>query len=337
MQSIVALFWNRGEQRIPAFWRIVLHMVLRFVLLFAFVQAIRVTVIGLGWLPADASLAYVHKTWNPDAPWSLTVKKGAEFAAALISTFLAARMLDRRRFSDLGFALRVKMWWLDLLFGMAAGAISIGVVIWIGISLGWIAVTGRWVTANTNHSLFAWLAWWFLACLLNGVEEELADGHAYLMRNTAEGLTNRRLSGRCATLAAFLGSNAFFGLGHVSAQEGMRFVVYLTVVGVFFGLAYLLTGELAVAIGIHTTWNFVQLFCAHPGGAEGEPIAALMTVQYHGHELWTGAAQGTWRLESGFLILIASALGIAMSLAWVRLTRGTLRIAAERFAYPPAS
>jgi hypothetical protein len=333
MDAVVALFFNRTERRLRAFWRIAIQMVARFLFLFAIAHAIRWIVVSLGYLDASRSAMHVLKAWTPDVPAYQALQKFAEMAAALASAALATRFLDRRRFASLGFSLGSRMWWCDFLVGLAAGMIAIGAVLGLAVGLRWVVVTGWMVTQHTAHSLFAWAAWALVACIANGVEEEVADGRGYMMRNAAEGLAWRRLSVRGAVIASWLLTSAFFGVAHFSGEGGLQVVVNLAAVALLFGLGYVLTGQLAMAIGLHTTWNLAQILGAGQRAVGTEPVAALLTVRYEGPALWVGSASGAFRLESGLLALVACAVGVALALAWVRLSRGTLRVAAETFVY----
>jgi hypothetical protein len=82
------------------------------------------------------------------------------------------------------------------------------------------------------------------------------------------------------------------------------------------GVGRLLTGELAIPIGVHITWNFVQ------GNVLGFPVsgvdyrwATVFATQQHGPELWTGGAFGP---EAGLLGVLAMLLGALLTILWVR-------------------
>lgn len=91
---------------------------------------------------------------------------------------------------------------------------------------------------------------------------------------------------------------------------------YLVFYGAFLGAGYVLTGELALPIGLHFTWNFVQ------GSVFGFPVSgrplymvSVLDTQQAGPDLWTGGALGP---EAGPLGLLAGLIGLALILLWVR-------------------
>ena len=102
-------------------------------------------------------------------------------------------------------------------------------------------------------------------------------------------------------------------------------------------MPFLLTGELALSVGVHIAWNFFQ------GNVFGFPVSGLTmfrttifnTVQ-GGPELWIG---GDFGPEAGLLGLIAIIAGSLAMLWWVKRTRGGLRIAYSLAEYrrDPAS
>ena len=126
-------------------------------------------------------------------------------------------------------------------------------------------------------------------------------------------------------MIAILIPSLFFGLAHSSNENATTLSVVNTMVfGALFGAAFVLTGELALPIGLHFAWDFVQGFGLGRSGdaptlgaflvaAEGDPAARL----------WTG---WPFTVEGGLLGTGAFFLGLLLIAGWVRLRRGSVRL-----------
>jgi uncharacterized protein len=247
----------------------------------------------------------------------------ASLIAALLSVWLAGRFLDRRPFADFGFHLGGG-WWLDLSFGMALGALLMTAVFLAELGFGWITVTGafRSLVPGTPFALAILLPTTVYVCV--GFYEELLS-RGYQLRNAAEGLNLPVVGPRNAVILAWVLSSAFFGFLHASnpnATPSSTFNVALA--GLMLGFGYVLTGELAIPIGLHITWNFFQ------GSVFGFPVsglkplgAAFLSTDQDGPTLWTGGAFGP---EAGLLGPAAMVLGCLLIALWVRLRSGWLSI-----------
>jgi len=102
-----------------------------------------------------------------------------------------------------------------------------------------------------------------------------------------------------------------------------------------FGIAYALTGRLALPVGVHIAWNFFQ------GNVFGFPVSGttfpaetvtFFSIQQTGPELWTGGAFGP---EGGLLGLFAIVAGILLILAWTRFRQGEIKLDTQ-LAQPPS-
>src|ERR671920_2621464 len=77
----------------------------------------------------------------PDSPAIPLASGVAGLVGAFLTVWLGGRFLDRRPFSEFGFHLGAG-WWLDLLFGMALGALLMTIIFLVELGLGWVKVTG---------------------------------------------------------------------------------------------------------------------------------------------------------------------------------------------------
>jgi uncharacterized protein len=232
--------------------------------------------------------------------------------AVLLAALLVARFVDHRPLADWGFHFD-RRWWLDLVFGMALGALLMCAIFAVQWALGWVTISGFWSAPAGVPFAAAILAPLVLAIVVSVSEELLARGNQLL--NFAEGF--RFLGLRWSILAAWAISSFIFGLLHVSNPNSSWLSTgYLVFYGAFLGIGYLLTGELALPIGLHFTWNFVQ------GSVLGFPVSgrplymvSVLDTQQAGPDLWTGGAFGP---EAGLLGLIAGFIGIMVIVLWVR-------------------
>ncbi len=315
MSHLSRLVWSPAERRLRALWRLILHTLL--------IAALGLAAVSL--TPVD-SMAWAG-TLAGYLPMALPA------LAIVAATLFAARFLDRRPVSDLGLQF-TPAWWRDLAFGLLLGAILMLLIFVLELALGWIAIEGFF----TSGSMPFWSGILFFLILFLGVgiyEELLARG--YHLKNMAEGLGFSPLGKAGGLVMALLISSAIFGLLHAGNPNATVFsTLNLFLAGLFLGLPFVLTDQLAMSIGIHITWNFFQ------GNVFGFPVSgtsanetSFIAVQQGGPDLWTGGAFGP---EAGLLGVLAMLFGILLILLWVRWTRGTVGLALSVAEYhPPAS
>lgn len=302
-QRLAGIFWNREERRLRAGWRL-----LFFGLLLIVVGSIVQIVLTL---TVDSLLAWLPRTLGVE------VSRGLDGASAVLAitagVALAGWLLDRRRLADFGFHLR-REWWIDFGFGLALGGLLMAAIFAAELALGWITVTDLWQTSG-NLAFPVAILLPLIAFLFVGFYEELLV-RGYLLRNLAEGLGFGPISARWALLLAWLLTSALFGFLH-AGNPNASFVSSFNIglAGLFLGLGILLTGELAIPIGLHISWNFFQ------GNVFGFPVsgtrvsdATLFAIRQSGPEQWTGGAFGP---EAGLIGLIAMAVGSGLTLLWV--------------------
>jgi uncharacterized protein len=85
-----------------------------------------------------------------------------------------------------------------------------------------------------------------------------------------------------------------------------------------------LSGELAIPIGLHITWNFFQ------GAVYGFPVSGfgafgptLLTTEQGGPQVWTGGSFGP---EGGLLVPGIMLLGMSLVALWTHLRTGKVSL-----------
>lgn len=327
MQLFSGLFFERSLEhggRLRAAWRLLGQFLLwvvgtglctsLFAIIWFFISG------GPGLAPSGATGA---ASGSPDL---LLIGSLASLVSVFVSLRLSARYLDRRPFRDFGFHLDAG-WWLDLAFGVFLGALLMTGIFLLELSLGWVSITGTLETVEPGGAFLPSILVPLLAFLCVGVyEESLSRG--YQLRNLAEGLNSPGLGPRGAVILAWALSSAFFGTLHI-LNPGADFLstFNIALAGLLLGVGYVLTGELAIPIGLHIAWNLFQ------GNVYGFPVSGLEPISatfiataQRGPELWTGGAFGP---EGGLLDPIAVLAGSALIFLWVRLRRGKAEIQAR--------
>ena len=185
---------------------------------------------------------------------------------------------------------------------------------------GWVTITGTWVSTVPTAS-FAQVIWMpvVLFAVVAIAEELLSRGDQIL--NLTEGFGG--LGRRVDLLLAWVVSSSIFGFLHFfNPNSTWMSTTNLVLAGFFLGLGYVLTGELAISIGLHFTWNFFQ------GNVFGFPVSGtdvhggtVLAIQQSGPALWTGGAFGP---EAGLLGLLSMLAGAALILLWVKWRHGNL-------------
>ena len=312
------LFFDESTGRPRALWRLLLqYLTYRVILLPLLVNLLVATWLVLGGQRTAGGLA---TSGSPVLP---VISGVAGLLGALLSVWLAGRLLDRRPFADFGFHLNAG-WWLDLFFGLALGALLMTAVFLTELVLGWVKVTGVFESLVPGAPF--WLAILIPAVLFLcvGFYEELIS-RGYQLRNAAEGLNFPGVGPRNAVLLAWVLSSAFFGYLHATNPNAtLLSTVNVAVAGLMLGAGYVLTGELAIPIGLHVTWNFFQ------GAVFGFPVSGLkvggatfLSLDQGGPDLWTGGRFGP---EGGLLAPVAMVAGVFLIAFWVRLRRGRIGV-----------
>ncbi len=327
------IFANPIEHRPRALWRILLQGLL-FIAITIFANILVGVVVGIILIASGYGLqnrqALLVIMSNPLVQVFTTL---GELGAALLSYRVAARWLDHRPFESFGFHFN-RRWWADFGFGLFLGAILMVFIFSIERAAGWITVTGTLRSLRPNTSFWFGAVAYLVVFICVGFSEEMLS-RGYQFRNLAEGFNLKPINPRLALLLAYLISSSMFGLFHLgNPNTNLISTLNLIVAGLFLGLGYVLTGELAISIGIHITWNFFQ------GNVFGFPVsgsgttATFIAIQQGGPQAWTGGAFGP---EAGLIGLVAIALGSLLTVLWVRWRYGQVRLKEALAVYRPTA
>lgn len=306
--TVISVVWNRAARRPRLPLRLVLTAVVAALLS-------GIAALGVGLLAGGGSGGPLP---GIDSGPVLQVA-GAVLAAVGVTAVVAIAgvAIDRRRLADFGLHLD-RDWWLDCAFGAALGLALITGVFLVGVGAAWFRVTGLVVTAAGASAVGLAVGYLVLFAAVSVAEELAVRG--YLLTNLAEGLRVGPVGGSVALGGAVLATSALFGLlhaGNPSATAASTATIGLA--GLFLAAGYALTGELAIPLGLHFTWNYAQ------GVLFGFPVSglrlgvAVVETRETGPDLVTGGPFGP---EAGLLGVAAILVGTAAIALWVRWRTG---------------
>jgi uncharacterized protein len=325
------IFRDPIERRPRAFWRLLLQGIIFFILLFGIQIVIGIAASALIQFPTelDPGAAQESLVNHPLLQIGISI---SQIIAIWISFVIAARWLDRRPMHDFGFRFN-RAWWRDLVFGLALGALLMALVFVVELSAGWIEITGYAQPGPGGFGFLPGILGALILFLSVGIYEEMLF-RGYHLRNLAEGFEGRLISARAALLLAYFLSSIIFGIAHAANPNSTPIsTLNIAIAGLLLGLGFVLTGELAIPIGLHITWNFFQ------GNVFGFPVsgmqfgATFIEINQFGPETITGGAFGP---EAGLIGLAAMLLGSVLTVLWVRYNRGAARLRDELAVYAHA-
>ncbi len=204
---------------------------------------------------------------------------------ALAVTYVFRRYVDRRPWQPIG----LSAWrWRHAATGLAAGAASVLVVFATAWALGWARVTGTELAERGAAVVLVLLVAGLFMYATSAFVQELAF-RGYALQTLAEGWSLRR--------AALVSSLIFAVLHFAEVPTSPLFVLVLLAdimfMAGFFVLTRLSTGALWLAIGFHTTWNWVMDYVLSMDTDAGSDYGnALVHVRLHAPELGLGHGGG---------------------------------------------
>lgn len=309
---IPPLFWSSEEHRLRSPWRLLLFLLL------LMISTLGIAIVAVVLIPQAREMVF----------WFTAGGAVVSLVATAGSIWLAALFLDRRPVADYGLHTH-RNWWLDLGFGLLLGALLMSGIFLVEWLNGWVTITGVFHAPGDLPFALDILNPLIMLVSVGIYEEILFRG--YILRNLAEGL--RGLTGRLAPssppwlplLVAWLVSSALFGFAHIlNPNATLISTLNITLAGLFLGAGYVLTGDLAIPIGLHITWNFFQgIVFGFPVSGMDLPLARVMTISQEGPEHWTGGKFGPEAGWSGFIAMVVGSLLIVL---WVRFRSGSVAL-----------
>lgn len=295
------IFINPRDRRPRAGWRIVNQLIL-FILLVVALMIFRGTLL-------------------PGATYEL-VEALLMGTAGTASVWLAARMMDRRSLTEYGLSYGYRFQ-KELGIGLALGAGAMTLIFLVEWAAGWISITGfGW----DRHSVMPYAVWflsYLLAMFIIGFYEELIF-RGYQIFNMVEGLHSSDFGIKTAGTVAIAISSVIFGVLHAANPNASLISTFnIILAGVMLAVPYLMTGSLAIPIGIHISWNFFQ------GGIFGFAVSgtpfrgSLLQIDQTGASYITG---GNFGPEAGLIGIVGMGLILLLSLWYIRQHHGSFSV-----------
>ena len=291
------IFWNSDEFRIRSGCRILIQLLSMSLLIMGLVLLVQQFEDFLPGKPVWAASSFYQKP--------------IEVFSFLLTAFLCAKYIDRRSFKDFGLVID-KYWRSEFYAGLLLGIILMALIFGIEYSAGWITILEQ---SQINGIDFIYgVLYGVVLFLLVGFEEEMLV-RGYMFKNISEGFNfnNKPLLG--ITIAILI-TSLMFGFAHASNPNATLISsISICLAGIFLAVGYILTGRLALPIGLHITWNYFQ------GYVFGFPVSgntiptSFITIQQGGPEIITGGAFGP---EAGLIGIVFYFVGGGLIFIWLK-------------------
>lgn len=306
-KATLANLVNGEGDRPRATWRVTLVSLFAYVVLFGGVVVVLTVLPALG-VPAEA-------------PYTLAVNGVVSLVAAALTLEVAARV-DRRPVAEYGFR-RSRRWWTDLGAGLVVGVVVAAVSTLVGLLLGYGEVVET--LSGGESGPFVLLVLLTLIGMTGIVVFEETLFRGVLITNVAEGFSARGASSTTAVVVALVVSTLLFVPPHfvggvtMEGESLASATVGYFLMGLLWGIAYALTGRLALPLGMHLAYNSSNATAFAPTEPFAEGYATLLRLDFV-----TGGYYNSVRYD-----LVAFAVGLLAVGGWVYATRGEVSVADE--------
>ena len=278
-------FFNSEENRLRALFRVLL-----FIILFVFSMGIP------SLIPYEA-LDYIGRS-----------------VLTLGLFYIMFRYVDGRSWSYSGLTIN-KTWIFECIAGIVIAGAAMGLIFLTILQTGGLEITGySWDRSGETFWLIPLLVFFIQMASVGFYEEVMARG--YLLPNITEGFTMGSITPQKSAVIAIVISSAIFGLGHAgNPNASTTAVVNIVLAGVMLAVPFIITGRLALSIGIHFSWNFFQggIFGFRVSGMEVRN--SLIQIQQGGPDWWTGGSFGP---EAGVIGILGILLITGLTLLYLK-------------------
>lgn len=293
-------FWNSEQKRLRAFVRVVVAVVVAV----GGTAAIGALTIPLFSMPTVFAAQQIPR---------------ALLAVALLGVW--ARYVDQRPFTAYGFQID-RNWWIDLFGGILIGTgIHFGAFVTF-LLMDWAHVTDVVAYSAADGSFTIAMLTVVVAYVCVAVWEESVFRGLFIT-NGAEGLG--WVSPQVAVATAMSLAAVVFGVLHFQQAPSALSLLFWVGMGVVLALAYAITGELALPIGLHFAYNFVGNSVFGITGVATDQLPTLFRLSFTGPKIFVRVA--------GVVNAAFIGVGFVLLLAWIQWRYGDLNLHTELAAW----
>jgi membrane protease YdiL (CAAX protease family) len=214
-------------------------------------------------------LFFGPKVWIGDQA-SLAVYEIVKLICATISVFFAVKVFDDGEIPDLGLKLNRRAVH-DFFAGLTIVLIVLSMHFLLLLGAGWIVIQDFvWQHMSLAGVLGNILVTFVIFCFVGWSEELLSRGFHF--RVFSKGLN--------LPLGVILSSLYFSYMHRDNPGASFDYLLFVFVAGLMFSFAFLRTGQLWLAMGLHTGWDFFITVIFNEGGINGLQIFSLMDIRF---------------------------------------------------------
>lgn len=230
--------------------------------------------------------------------------------------YVMFRFVDQRAWNSSGLIMS-STWIKECLAGIVIAGSVMGFIFLALRQTGGLEVTGYGWERNGQTFWMIPLLYFFIRMASVGFYEEVM-ARGYLIPNIIEGFTFGNITPQKAAVIAVIISSSIFGILHASnPNASVTAVINIIFAGVMLAVPFLISGRLALSIGLHFSWNFFQ------GGVFGFRVSgmefrhSIIQIQQGGPEWWSGGAFGP---EAGLIGILGILLILGLSILYLKIS-----------------